>query len=614
MTGKKKEIIRENKKLKEKIRDLKQTLTAIHKGEVDAIRVDSDDGEKIFTLTSAETPYRILIEQMNEGAAILSQGGIVLYCNQRLADLLGENMETITGTEFYKFMNAKDRKNYKKLFQQGLEDRVQDDFKFYHHQNPASYKHLLLSIKPFEKEVTGADPLSIDKDHLCLIATDITDYKDLENQLYEYQEKLEEKVAERTRELKEVNRELEKSQRAALNLMEDAIQMSERLKINEQRLVEAQQIAKMGDLTYNIQTGEIELSDALYDLLKLERSEKLNYKKFISEFHHPEDREVVNKWLTDNIDADTENLSPLEYRVIRKDEETIYVRSIGVIKSENSEPLELFLTIQDITERKKIEQEREQLNQKLKTKNKELEQLLYATSHDLRSPLVNIQGFTKELKAGLKDLKSIVKNHEIPEPVKEKCEFIFKRDIAESFHYISSSSTKMDNLLTGLLSLSRLGRQKLNITKLDANALVKDVISNYEYEIKEKDIELTIDELPGCYGDELQINQVFLNLIGNAVKYLDPDRPGRIKVFGEKRNGQVHYYVEDNGIGIPQQQKKRIFDLFHQNNPQKSGIGLGLNIVKQIMEKHNGKIEFESKANQGATFKITLPIPHPDTE
>ena len=87
-----------------------------------------------------------------------------------------------------------------------------------------------------------------------------------------------------------------------------------------------------------------------------------------------------------------------------------------------------------------------------------------------------------------------------------------------------------------------------------------------------------------------------------------------VRNLSQKPAGYIHYYVEDNGIGIPPQQKKRIFDLFHQNDPQKSGIGLGLNIVKQIMEKHDGKIEFESKANQGATFKITLPIPHPDAE
>jgi len=251
---------------------------------------------------------------------------------------------------------------------------------------------------------------------------------------------------------------------------------------------------------------------------------------------------------------------------------------------------------------------RERLNIDLAQKNKELEQIVYVTSHDLRSPLVNVQGFTKELDYSLKDLASAVNSEDVPADVKEKVAFILEEEIPEAMQYIHTSTSKMDSLLSGLLRLSRLGRAALTIKKLDMDGLISDVTSAFEFQVKEAGVKLEISQLPPCKGDATQINQVFSNLLSNAMKYLAPARPGIIKISGYKENEQSVYCVEDNGIGIAQQHQEKIFEIFHQLEPDTSaGEGLGLTIVSRILDRHSGKIWLESEPGKGSKFFISLP-------
>ncbi|MCK5255160.1 MAG: PAS domain S-box protein, partial [Deltaproteobacteria bacterium] len=265
--------------------------------------------------------------------------------------------------------------------------------------------------------------------------------------------------------------------------------------------------------------------------------------------------------------------------------------------------------IRDITERKKAEEERKQLLEDLNDKNKELEQIFYIASHDLRSPLVNIQGFSKELLQALKYVKSILFHSEdISSQTKETLAPTLEEDIPEAFQYILTSISKMDSLLSGLLRLSRLGRDALNIKNLDMNTLVLDITKSFEYQVKEKGVTLEINKLPPCIGDETQINQVFSNLIDNALKYLDPSQSGAIKVSGRKENGHAVYYIKDNGIGIAPEYQERIYEIFHRLNPAATqGEGLGLTIVCRILDRHAGKIWVESELGKGSKFIVSLP-------
>ena len=173
---------------------------------------------------------------------------------------------------------------------------------------------------------------------------------------------------------------------------------------------------------------------------------------------------------------------------------------------------------------------------------------------------------------------------------------------------IFSSSSKIDALITGLLRLSRLGRAALDIEKLDVKRIVDDVLGAFEYHIKEKGIKLEVKDLPDCQGDETQINQVFSNLIDNAIKFSDPGRPGTIKVSGVKEAERAIYCVEDNGKGIGEKNRERVFEIFYRQDPGAApGEGLGLTIIRRILERHRGKVWVESESGRGSKFFFSLP-------
>ncbi len=273
------------------------------------------------------------------------------------------------------------------------------------------------------------------------------------------------------------------------------------------------------------------------------------------------------------------------------------------------EQLSSFLTSAHlIIERKQVEIERERLHKELKLKNKELEQMLYVTSHDLRSPLVNVEGYGKELEYSLKDLMSSIDNVDVPLSSENKITSILNEDIPESLYYIRTSVSKMNTLLNGILTLSRLGRSSLSIKDIDMNAMMTDIIDSHRYRLNELNIKTDKSNFPNCKGDSSQINQVFSNLLDNAIKYTDSERHGVIHISGYKDKDQSVYCIKDNGIGIAPEHQDKIFRIFHQLEPDRfKGEGMGLTISHRIIEKHDGKIWVESELGKGSKFFVSLP-------
>ena len=257
------------------------------------------------------------------------------------------------------------------------------------------------------------------------------------------------------------------------------------------------------------------------------------------------------------------------------------------------------------------EEEREKLLKTLAVKNEELESIVYVSSHDLRSPLINIQGYSTELRQSCKQAAEIAADIQIPKEIADQFSKLMLQNIPESLDYITSSAGKMDMLLTGLLKLSRLGRAALEIETLDIDAMIGEVIESMQFKIKESGAELTVDKLPPCLGDKTQINQVFTNLLDNAIKYLDPSRKGLVHIYGKVENAMSVYCVKDNGIGIAPQHHAKAFEIFHQLEPNEAqpGQGLGLTIAQRIVDRHKGKVWIESEAGKGSSFYITLPHP-----
>ena len=325
---------------------------------------------------------------------------------------------------------------------------------------------------------------------------------------------------------------------------------------------------------------------------------------------HP--RKLAEKYFRDEQEILRSGNAMVNREEIIKDhnKQTKWLLTTKVPVRDNNGKLSAIVGIgRDITSRKNQERQIASLNHELEEKNKELGAILYVASHDLRSPLLNIQGFSRELEESCGELAEILQQQQDSEIMRKKLHSILDEDLPESLSYILTSTAKMDTLLSGLLRLSRLGHAALNMEKLEMNSMAEEILKSLQYRIKESGAEIKISRLQSCLGDYSQINQVFSNILDNAIKYLDPSRQGLINVSSEEEGEFIRYCIEDNGIGIEPHHQEKIFEIFHQLNPdsRKGGEGLGLTIVKRILSRHNGKITLQSKPGQGTRFYILLP-------
>lgn len=246
----------------------------------------------------------------------------------------------------------------------------------------------------------------------------------------------------------------------------------------------------------------------------------------------------------------------------------------------------------------------------LAKKNEEVEAFVYIVSHDLRAPLVNLQGFSRELELSCGELAATVATIAAPPQTAAVLREIIDDGIGGALRYIGASVSKFERLINALLTLSRTGQQEYRPERLDIQALVAATIDSLHQTIADSAASVTVDALPAGFGDVTAIGQVFANLIGNALKYLQPGRPGQIEIGGKTGDGVVEYWVRDNGAGIPATAHARLFQVFQRFHPElASGEGIGLAAIKRIVERHGGRIRAESVPGAGSCFYFTLPLP-----
>lgn len=239
----------------------------------------------------------------------------------------------------------------------------------------------------------------------------------------------------------------------------------------------------------------------------------------------------------------------------------------------------------------------------------ELQRYAYIVSHDLRSPLVNIMGFTTELEELRDQLFDTVRRRTpgADAPVQDEADL--RKSYDEALDFIKASITRMDNLIHAILRLSREGQRQFKPETIDMTEFMESIASSLAHQIEEAGAEISVEILPSLVSDRLALEQIFSNLLDNAVKYLAPGRPGRITVRGREVLGHAVFEIEDNGRGIPQKDHSRIFDLFRRSGVQdKPGDGIGLAHVRALVRRLGGRISVKSEAGAGSVFTVTLPL------
>ncbi|MFZ2071954.1 MAG: ATP-binding protein [Halobacteriota archaeon] len=238
---------------------------------------------------------------------------------------------------------------------------------------------------------------------------------------------------------------------------------------------------------------------------------------------------------------------------------------------------------------KQAEEGRRRLMDELEAKNEELERFVYTISHDLRSPLLTIQGF------------AIMLREDLEENEREKVE--------KDLMYIEKAATKMDTLLNTTLQLSRIGRVANPPEDVPFGEIVQEAVDQTAGQIKTSGVEISVaDDFPTVHVDQMRIAEVLVNFITNSINYMGEQPHPKIDIGYRLDDGETVFFVRDNGIGIDKSQHEKVFELFYKLDKSSRGTGLGLAIVKRIIKVHEGRIWIESEVGKGCTVCFTLPL------
>lgn len=545
----------ESRELRARLAELEETLRAIRSGEVDAIAVDGPAGQQFFTLQGADQPYRILAERMSEGAAALSPEGTVLFCNERLGEMLGRSSEELLGRAVLAVASDRDKASLQSLLTSAAAGEARGEVQF--QKDDGSTISVLASLKCIPLE---------GRNGLCLVATDLTERKRAEQTI--------------------------------------RIQATEHTTLIS--------TTSDGYWLFDLQGRLLDVNDAYVEMSGYSRAELLRM--------HITDVEAVMS--PQEVDERIQQVVSTGFARFetqhRKKSGQLYDVEISASHVPGTGRFLLF--VRDISRRKAAEEEVRRLNQELEsrveqrtaelqTANRELESFSYSVSHDLRAPLRAINGFAQ----------LVIEEHGSSLPPEAQAQL----------EAVRNNACHLGHLVDDLLDFARLGRQAVTKKFVKPCEIVNHVLEELRKDVQERAAQISIAELPPFEADPQLISQVFLNLIGNALKYSRGQEHPRVEIgatsLGELRQSlppaqqqaipedladpaATVYFVRDNGAGFDMRSAKQLFGVFHRLHRQEEfeGTGIGLAIVYRIIQKHGGRVWAFGEVGQGATFYFTL--------
>jgi PAS domain S-box-containing protein len=377
--------------------------------------------------------------------------------------------------------------------------------------------------------------------------------------------------------------------KAVLTIIRDITEIKkaeEALIENRKNLLDAQKLAHLGNYTLDVINNKIEWSDELYEIWEVDKNKPIPPFEELWDKIHPEDREQLKKILTEK--REDNNPVETEFRVLLPEGRVKYIHIITKLEFDESGNLLKRSGVEiDVTEKKLAQIELENTLKELERSNKELEQFAYIASHDLQEPLRMVSNYL--------NLLSQKYEGKLDDKAKGFIEFAV------------DGAKRMNSLIKGLLSYSRLTTHAKEPQQIDLNEVISNVLKDLKASIDEKNAILELNKLPVIRADDLQMHQLFQNLISNALKFKKDGQP-IIKINARRQRNNWLFSVEDNGIGIETEFFERIFIIFQRLHERGKypGTGLGLAICKKIVERHGGRIWVESEIGKGTTFYFTL--------
>lgn len=554
---------RELEELRQRLQEAEDLIEAIRTGAVDALAVQGAEGPRIFTLEGADQGYRTLIEQMSEGALLLSPDGTILYCNAALAGLLQVALAELIGGSFHAFVPKGFLAYWNSLLQQGWAGKTRGEMPL--RTSAGTLLPFSLSMNTLAFHQTPV---------LAIIITDVSAQREITT--------IRAQVIGQNVLIDRKNQEL-KSQEAAKRAVEQAAAQANRI------LESIPQIAwtadARGSITY--------LNPRWFAYIGESLDQPLD-KQWTSHIHPEDQAQILAQW---EHSQTTGEAFEIEYRVRNRHGEYRWMLGRALPSRDAQGQITQWIgTSTDIHEHKlalgRIDQAQHQLqdkNEQLTRVNVDLDNFIYAASHDLRTPINNIEGL---LQALLEELPSSVQQE------------------GEVHHILLMMQDSIDRFTTTVFHLTEVSKLQKEFgqptTYVELLPMVQGVELDLAPLIQETTAQIMVDIPPGLSisFSEKNLRSVVYNLLSNALKYHAPHRPPRISLRARREEGWVVLEVQDNGLGITPDNQEQLFTMFQRFHDHVPGSGVGLYMIKKIVENMGGRIEVQSTLDQGTTFLV----------
>jgi signal transduction histidine kinase len=556
------ELARENEELRHQLREAEELIAAVRTGAVDALAIQGADGPRIFTLEGADHGYRTLIEQMNEGALLLSPEGTVLYCNGALAELLRCPLAEVLGSTAASFVPAAFQAYWAGLVAQGWGGRVRGEL-------PLQTRRGLL--QPFSvsmNAITFDGALA-----LAVLVTDVSAQQEIQA--------IRAAVVKQNVLLDRTSEELVRQQAARLAVEQAAAETS--------RVLEGiPQIA----WTAGPDGRNSYLNRRWFDYVGQDTAVP---EQIVARLHPDDFMQSTARW---GHSLATGEALELECRIRSASGEYRWMLGRALpSRNEQGEILQWIGTYTDIHEHKlaleRIDQAQMLLRdnyEELTRVNVDLDNFIYTASHDLRAPITNIEGLVQALASELPAT---------PEP-----------QIAYIIQLMQDSVERFKRTIDQLTDVSKLQREHgAAAERVPLASVAEDVRLDLEPLIRtlDADVQLEIGDCPPFPLSEKNLRSVVYNLLSNALKYHAPERRPQVRLRAWCEDQHLLLTVQDNGLGLDPAGQQKLFGMFQRLHDHVEGSGIGLYMVKRMIENAGGRIEVQSELGVGSTFLVYLP-------